>query len=208
MAGERPKTLQIYEDLYAKLSEEASNVAAKARTGEKMDEKTRAVVATSVAQLFALTPRSFEAKFDELCGCLVDRGFASAREAEVLNRLGTAFARRDEGGARAVLEEIERSRGSMPFIDKALPDDEPDDSEEVQAKKGKRGGRKLWNWVGGLLGAVVGGVLGGWSGAGLGFKVGWELGGLIYDATGGGGSSSNVVEGPNGEPCTPPFFHR
>lgn len=200
--AERPKTLEYRNDLFTDLLERAVAIAREDRTAGGVEgRRARDMVATCVAQAFSLTPASFEAKFDEACDCVVAGKLASKTEAALVKRLGQAFVKRDETVARTVLDELDRV-----LEPSALSRKLPDTSDQAQSARKARKSRKFWQLIGGIIGAWIGAVAGGWPGAALGFKIGFELAGVIYDHTG-GGSGSNVIAGPNGEPCTPPFWN-
>ncbi|WP_372425583.1 hypothetical protein [Salinarimonas chemoclinalis] len=200
---ERPEKLEYYGNIHDDVSKRFGKPPEPSVSPDDVsDLGTRRLIATSVAQLLSLTPESFEAKFTEICDCLVRRGVASASEADHLRRLGHAYARRDEGRALEAIEAIAGITAPSPFL-RALKNETA--QTQTMSNDGDKD-KKLWKLIGGLIGAAVGGLIGGWSGASLGFLVGSEIALYIHETYGGGRRGSNVIAGPNGEPCTTPFF--
>lgn len=196
--SERPKTLEYYSDIYADLTKRFDRPENPIAPFDDAPDSHGAVT-FSVVQILSLTPASFEAKFSEICDCLDERRVAGPREVELFKRLGQSYAHRHEQLARETLDAILSVGEPSDFL-RAVQDE----ATTVQAQSDKK--KKFWKLIGGLIGAVVGGALGGWKGAALGFVIGSEVASYIHDTYGGGRTGGNVVAGPNGEPCTPPFF--
>jgi hypothetical protein len=204
----RPETLQVHTEIHEVFSKKFLDPKYLAQfSGDIRDEKTREIVAQSVIQVFSLTPKSFTPKFSELCDCLVKSRMVTQNEAELLKRLGDAYAREDEDQARALLADVEDLASSSEFFGRVQRQTE---QTRNQSESDRR--RGLWGLIGGLIGAVIGGALGGWSGVGIGWNVGRELAFLLYDDYQASlppttePPTANVRAMPNGDPCTTPIW--
>ena len=204
----RPETLEYHSEAYDALSKKLLDDKTLARfAGEIRDEKTRDLVARTIVQTFSLTPKSFVAKFSESCDCLVKSRMATQAEAEILKRIGEAYAREDEDQARALWQEVEKLAGSSELFGRIQAQ-----AEQTRAQSDDGGRRSFWGLIGGLIGAIVGGILIGAPGIGLGWNVGRELAFLLHDDYQSSlppttePRTANVRAMPNGDPCTGPIW--
>jgi len=181
-----------------------------------LDADQKKIVATSVIQLFSLTPESFQSKSAEICDCLVKHKIATQSEADLLKTVMRSYAEQDTGLAKQTLDEIAALKPGSRFMEtlkrhverELTADDAPDESGETSTQR-KKGGRNIWEVIGGIVGAVIGGIAGAGggiattiAGAALGYTIGKELGGALHDSI----TPSGVVAMPDGRGCTPPLF--
>lgn len=199
----RPETLEYRSEVYDALSKKFLDPKTLAQfTDEIRDEKSREMIAHSVIQVFSLTPKSFAPKFSELCDCLVKSRMVTEREAELFKRIGDAYIRKDADQAQTLLGDLEKPGTSSDFVRRVQ-----EQNAQVQSQSDDGSRRGLWGLIGGLIGAVIGGAIAGWPGVGIGWNVGKELGGILHDDWHANHApTSNVMAGPNGEPCTGPIW--
>ena len=201
----RPETLEYHGAIYDTLSKKFLDEKHLNQYADEIrDKKSRELVAHSVIQVFSLTQKSFAPKFSELCDCLVKSRMVTDREAELFKRIGDAYIREDGDQAQALLGEFEKLDTSSDFVRRVQEQNAQAQSQSPDAEGRKR---RLWGLIGGLIGAIIGGAIAGWPGVGIGWNIGKETMLLVYDDyRANNPPASNVVAGPNGEPCTAPIW--